>query len=102
MGKSESLNQNDLANLMDIKGSTVARLIDRMERDNLVVRKKDLKDRRVTILTLTKEGLRIREELIPEGQLFSDEVMDGITEEDLVIFNKVMNKMLENSKRIDD
>lgn len=101
LGKSKSLNQNELAKLMDIKGSTVARLIDRMERDELVVRTRDEKDRRVSILTITEKGLEIREELLPEGQIFSDEVMDGISEEEIIIFNNVISKMLENSRKID-
>jgi len=101
LGKSESLNQNDLANLMDIKGSSIARLIDRMERDDLVIRKKDLKDRRVTLLTISKMGSKVREELMPEGKIVSDEIMAGISEEELIIFNNVMRKMLENSKKIE-
>lgn len=101
LGKNENLNQNDLANLMNIKGSTVARLIDRMERDGLVIRKKDSKDRRVTILIISKNGLEINEDLMAEGTLFSDEIMDGISEEELIVFNNVMSKMLENSKKIE-
>lgn len=100
LGKSGTLNQNELAGYMDIKDSTVARLVDRMERDELVSRKKNEKDRRVTILSLTQKGKAMREELLPEGQIFSDEVMVGISDEELENFNNVMYKMLENVKKI--
>lgn len=101
IGKNGTLNQNELASYMDIKGSTVARLIDRMERDELVCRVKDENDRRATILSLTEKGEKYREELLPEGQIFSDEVMSGISVEELEIFNSVMNRMLENAMKID-
>lgn len=99
LGKSGTLIQNELGGLMDIKDSTVARLIDRMERDDLVSRKKDEHDRRVTVLSLTQKGQKYRKELLPEGQIFSDEIMMGISEEELKCFNDIMGRMLENIKR---
>lgn len=41
---------------MDIKDSTVVRLIDRMEKDQFVERDKDAKDRRITYITLIEKG----------------------------------------------
>ena len=102
LGVKGDMQQNELASYMDIKDSTVARLLDRMERDQLVLRTKDKDDRRVTIVSLTEKGMKYREVLMPEGQIFSDEILLGITDEELEIFNNVMNKMLNNVKKIDE
>jgi DNA-binding MarR family transcriptional regulator len=102
LGKNGFLSQNELGNCMDIKESTVARLIDRMERDELVTRKKNESDRRVSVITLTKKGEEYREKLMPEGEMFSDQVMEGISDEDIATFINVMHKMISNAKKIQE
>lgn len=94
--KNKNLIQRSLADKMDIKESTVVRLIDRMEKDGLVERTKDSSDRRVTYLNLTQKGEGRIEELIPEGEKMSDIFSNGISEEEIKVFNKVLKKMLEN------
>lgn len=52
------MSQSDLGEKMDIKDSTVVRLIDRMEKEQFVERVKDAKDRRVTHVLLTEKAKR--------------------------------------------
>jgi len=99
IGKNGTLNQKELASYMEVKNSTVVRLIDRMERDELVYREKDKHDRRATILSLTGKGGIYRDKLLPEGKVFSDEVISGISIDEMKVFNSVMNRMLENAKQ---
>lgn len=96
LGKKEYINQKELADLMKIKESTVARLIDRMEREGLVQRKRKEEDRRAFRLLLTEKGLTYRKELLPEGELFNDIVSKGISEEEMQAFMMVLKKMREN------
>ena len=62
------MSQKELGEWMDIKESTVARLLDRMEEDGLIKRTKSSEDRRVTYIKLTHKGRDRIEELLPEGQ----------------------------------
>lgn len=90
------LSQSELADKLDIKDSTVARLIDRMEKEQYVIREKDGGDRRITYLALTTLGRRRIQELLPAGQAMSDDFSRGISYEEFTVFKSVMDKMLKN------
>ncbi|KZL92929.1 MarR family winged helix-turn-helix transcriptional regulator [Clostridium magnum] len=91
------MSQSDLGEKMDIKDSTVVRLIDRMEKEQFVERVKDKKDRRVTYVLLTEKGKKRIEELLPIGEEMSKVFSKSISNEEFEIFNKVLNKMAENA-----
>lgn len=96
LGKYYELNQKELGDLMDIKESSVARLVDRMEREGYVTRQKDMNDRRITKLVLTDKGREYREKLLPEGEKMAQIFTKGITNEEISVFLKVIDKMLSN------
>lgn len=96
LGLSNGISQRELAQNMNIKDSSATRLLDRMERDGLVSREKNPDDRRVTYVILTKKGKEMRKKLLPEGEKFSNTLLSGITEEELQIFDIVLNKMVNN------
>lgn len=92
------LSQKELSDRMKIKESTVARLIDRMSREELVKRKPSTKDRRVTNLVLTEKGREYREKLLPEGDKFNKMISQGISEEEMQHFCLILEKMVNNIK----
>ena len=96
LGKHNGISQKELGELMDIKESTVARLIDRMEKEDYVYRAKDENDRRITLISLTEKGQKYREEFLPEGQKMADVFTDGISEDEINTFMKVLEKILLN------
>lgn len=98
LGRHEYINQSELAQKMDIKKSTMVRLIDRMVKDGYVQRKKDIKDRRITYICLTELGKKRREDLLPFGEEFSNLITRDISDEEMVIFKKVLNKLVENAQ----
>lgn len=96
LGKCEGIKQKELAEKMNIKDSTVARLIDRMEREGYVIRVKDLEDKRITKLYLTEKGVELRIKLLPEGEKMSKILSKDITDEEMEIFKRVLKKMVDN------
>ncbi|MBU5439363.1 MarR family transcriptional regulator [Tissierella sp. MSJ-40] len=96
LGKYDGISQKELGELMDIKESTVARLIDRMEKEDYVCRLKDKDDRRITKLYLTEKGKKYRQECLPEGEKMAEIFTKGISQEELDIFMKVVDKILSN------
>lgn len=96
LGTGEELSQRDLAKRMNVMDSSVGRLMDRMQRDCMVERKPSKKDRRVHNIVLTEKGLKYREQLMPMGQAFNDELVKDISSEDLMIFDRVLKQMVEN------
>lgn len=96
IGKVEEISQKELSDYMDIKESSMVRLIDRMEKEELVERRKKVEDRRITKIVLTAKGKFLREELMPIGQLFHNDVLQGISKADLNVFKNVLKKMIDN------
>ena len=81
---------------MNVKESSMVRLIDRMEKEDLVIRKKQANDRRITSIFLTPKGKELREKVLPLGQEFQDDATNGISAEELNNFKNVLEKMIKN------
>lgn len=96
IGKSDCVFQKELSNLMNIKESSMVRLIDRMEKEGFVIRKKQEHDRRITMIILTEKGKKFREKVLPLGNEFQENATKGISTEELKIFKRVLEKMVEN------
>ncbi|WP_346876414.1 MULTISPECIES: MarR family transcriptional regulator [unclassified Clostridium] len=96
IGKAGEISQKELSDYMDIKESSMVRLIDRMEKEELVERRKGSEDRRITKIILTDKGKFLKEELMPRGQAFQDDVLKGISKENLEIFKEVLQRMTDN------
>ncbi len=96
LDKHKQISQKELAEKMYVTDSSIARLLDRMSRDGLVERVKSAEDRRVTFIKLTRKGKALSKKLMPEGESFSDMLLDGITEEELRVFENVVRKMVGN------
>lgn len=94
----KAINQKDLAALMNVQDSTMARLVDRMERDGLIKRLEDPNDRRIKLLELTHNGKAKIDELMPAGIDFSNLLLKDISPEELEIFECVLSKMINNIK----
>lgn len=96
IGKGEGIFQKELSDYMNIKESSMVRLMDRMEKEDLVVRKKEVSDRRITRLVITEKGKILREKLIPLGQSFNVDATKDISEEELKTFKDVLARMIKN------
>lgn len=92
-----SLTQKQLADKMNLKESTVVRLLDRMEADGLVRRALTKEDRRIRILELTEKGRELNRGLEDLAEVFKDDAIRGIPENDLEVFKSVLSQMLVNT-----
>lgn len=96
INEGRSISQRELAHLMHVKDSSVGRLIDRLERDGLLLRKRSEEDRRVINVEMTHEGKELFNSLIHLGEEFNNELTAGISQEDLNTFDRVLQRMLLN------
>lgn len=92
------ISQRELSRLMHVTDSSAGRLLDRLERDGMVVRLSNESDRRVTMVNLTESGERLIIDLIPYGDAFNNDLTMGIDEEELVVYERVLKKMINNIK----
>ncbi len=88
-------NQNELTNIMKKEKTTIARVIDGMEKKNLIRREKGI-DKRNKICFLTDEGQKLMNEILPVVCEVNQRAIENITNEELEIFKKVIEKIKLN------
>lgn len=88
----------DLSNKMFLAFSTTTDLVDRMEKNDLVVRIREEQDRRVVRIKLLKEGERIIEEVIKKRQDYLEAVLEDFSEDEVEQFSALLEKMHINMK----
>lgn len=88
----------DLSNKMYLAFSTTTDLVDRMEKNELVVRIREEQDRRVVRIKLLKEGERIIEEVIRKRQDYLQNVLSEFKEDEVEQFAFLLEKLHTNMK----
>jgi DNA-binding MarR family transcriptional regulator len=82
LARDEGMNQAALAERLEVKPITIARLIDRMEAANWVRREADADDRRATLIYLTPKAKPILDELEARADAARNALMRGIAAAD--------------------
>lgn len=88
----------DLSNKMYLAFSTTTDLVDRMEKNELVMRVREEQDRRVVRIKLLKEGERIIEEVIKKRQDYLQNVLTDFTQPEVEQFSFLLEKLHTNMK----
>ena len=87
----------EVAKWLDRSTNSVSMIVDRMERDGLVRRRRDVRDRRSLRLVITKKGEEpFKQALGPAWELI-EHVLSGLTSEERQILNELMDKMREKA-----
>jgi DNA-binding MarR family transcriptional regulator len=76
----------------------MTRLIDNMERQHLVVRISDKKDRRTNLIHMTKTGRELEDQAFIIANQTLKEALEGVPMEDLKIGQEVLRKIFMNTK----
>ncbi|WP_106496987.1 MarR family winged helix-turn-helix transcriptional regulator [Lentibacillus sp. Marseille-P4043] len=80
--------------------STTTDLVDRMEKNKLVERKRDTNDRRVVRIRVLKKGKTIIEEVITKRQEYLGEVLKSFSLEQTSALNELLTILYEQMKSI--
>lgn len=83
----------ELSNKMYLAFSTTTDLVDRMEKNELVVRIRDEQDRRVVHIHLLQEGERIIEEVIEKRQNYLQDVLVDFDEAEVESLSKLLHRL---------
>lgn len=97
---SEPLCQKDLENSISCNKSTMSAIISTMEKNGLVTRETSEQDSRINYLVLTDRGLEMALFLKKDRKLTEDIMLDGITEDEYLMFNQIVAKIRKNLERI--
>ncbi|MGX6442964.1 MarR family winged helix-turn-helix transcriptional regulator [Neobacillus sp. K501] len=88
----------ELSSKMYLACSTTTDLVDRMEKNNLVMRVKKPSDRRVVQIHLLEEGERIIDEVIKKRQAYLAEVLTNFSVEEIQLLQTNLTKMHEEMR----
>jgi MarR family transcriptional regulator for hemolysin len=90
------LSQSELVERLSITPATGVRLVDRMERDGLVIRRPDTRDGRVKLVAPTKQAVTVWEKLSPTGRKVMDQAYRGIPPEDIEAVKRILERVRKN------
>ncbi|GGF06590.1 putative HTH-type transcriptional regulator YsmB [Halobacillus andaensis] len=86
----------ELSNHIHLACSTTTDLVDRMEKNALVERVRDPKDRRVVRIHVLNKGKQIIHEVIEKRQEYLQGVLNDMPKEDVETLNKLLSLLHEN------
>lgn len=94
--RSNGQSQQELAGISCKDKTSVTRLIDGLEKRNLVVRTPDKVDRRQKLIYLTNKGKEFQQELLHIVEKTLNEAQHNISAHDMDICKKVLCRVYEN------
>ena len=95
----EKITIGELSDKIDLAFSTTTDLVDRMENNKLVVRKKDQRDKRVVRIEVLPIGFEIVEKVLEERIRFLESKLDVLSEEEIEALNEGLESLYNAMKR---
>ncbi len=99
LGDKNNSTVSEIARRGVIKISTVTRMLERMERDNLLSRTPWEKDKRIVRVSLTAEGRCALEAALVIWANIHAAATQGISERDMAVFTNTLKRIRENLDR---
>lgn len=92
----EEWTTTQLAQKLPIAVSGISRSVTKLVDMGLIQRRRLLSDRRVVILTLTEEGLKLTQDLHVRVQAFDSRLCEGVSDEDMAALAAVTSRVVRN------
>ena len=93
----EGINQLELSNLSYRDKTSITRLIDSLEKNNIVVRVPDKTDRRNKLIYLTKKGMDLEQGLGQVALHVMEKALSGLTDEHIETSMITLKKIIKNT-----
>ncbi|MCB9070936.1 MAG: MarR family transcriptional regulator [Prevotellaceae bacterium] len=94
--KKDKVTQQTLCNLTSKDKPSMTRLIDKLERRNLVTRVSDHNDRRINLIHLTDSGMALQKKATDLVQKIAAKTLNNITEDELILSKGVLKRIMSN------
>jgi MarR family 2-MHQ and catechol resistance regulon transcriptional repressor len=98
--KEEGLSLSHIGERMRVSKANITKLIDRMEKENLVERRYDKKDRRIVRAKLTLKGEELFKEIFPKYKEQWQRIISALEDEEkdhlIMILRKIEKRIFEN------
>ncbi|MGE5151472.1 MAG: MarR family winged helix-turn-helix transcriptional regulator [Rhodospirillaceae bacterium] len=91
----------DLSKTTSIEVSTLTRLVDNMEKDGLVARRRDSGDARAISLHVTASGRRLTQRIVPIAERYEAVALKGFTASEAEVLRKALRRLYDNMDALD-
>lgn len=86
---------SDITDLLKLETNTVTPLLQRMEKQGLIVRQKSVSDSRQRLVSLTKEGKKLEEQIKEVPNCLARKIVnDGINPDELISLVQLLDKFI--------
>ncbi|MDP9229903.1 MAG: MarR family transcriptional regulator [Bacteroidota bacterium] len=94
--KEDGKSQQELCNATFRDKSSITRLVDNLEKLNLVKRGASENDRRINIINLTKQAQKLQERAMELAEETLNEALEGVPAEQVNMCKEVLQKVYDN------
>ncbi|MBR6525528.1 MAG: MarR family transcriptional regulator [Clostridia bacterium] len=94
--RQEDIFQRDLERVFQMRRSTATGILQLMEKNELITRESVRHDARLKKLCLTEKALRLHESFGRDLNRIEQEMVKGLSAEELLAFSRTMEKMMQN------
>ena len=98
LSKKDGISQGELSQKFEIDPSRVTRLAKRLEREGLILRKRDPEDQRIVRMFLTEKGRGLTEDLSEHRVRFDQRIGSMLSPEELTELRRMLGVLTENMK----
>lgn len=97
--KEKKVKSSDLANSLGASRARITCILNDLEKDMFIFREKDVDDKRITLISLTKKGEDFVIAKIKEIKGVIDSVLNEVGEDKFKIYMEVFNSINKNIRR---
>jgi DNA-binding MarR family transcriptional regulator len=94
--KEDGISQQELCNATFRDKPSITRLVDNLEKLNLVKRVADEKDRRINKIFLTRQAMKLQEDSMQLAEDTLNEALQGVPPEQVELCKEVLQKVYDN------
>jgi len=94
--KQDALSQQELCNATFRDKPSITRLVDNLERLQLVRRVPSASDRRINLINLTRQGSKLQEQTLTLAEETLNEALEGIPVENINLCKEILQQVYDN------
>ncbi|OCG09756.1 MarR family winged helix-turn-helix transcriptional regulator [Gilliamella apicola] len=92
----QELSLQEIAKKLGITKASTTTLISSLVNKQLISKKNDKKDKRITLVSLTSAGTDLLTETLKQHSLWIEKITNNLSDNDVAIFKKVLSQIYEN------
>lgn len=94
----DSVETKKLAESAGVSKATISNITNTLERKELVFRKVDNRDRRITYVVLTEKGKKVMEELYPRFHVGEVDIVSSLSETEQQTISSLLRRVIRENK----